>query len=132
MTQIKSQTNPDHCEPSDAPPPPQASTSPFTIEDQLQLLLTNLQKNIALKKEKLPTTIEEIAKRRREATGRNQDWNDQGAESGRYDATCSEEKEGASHLITTAYKMITEVIMHPTIMWNRQFFYSLAAMDLTQ
>lgn len=31
-------------------------------------------------------------------------------------------------LITKAYKMINEVIMHPTIMWNRQFFYSLGSM----
>ena len=31
-------------------------------------------------------------------------------------------------MINSAYALINEVIMHPSIMWNRQFFYSLGAM----
>lgn len=34
--------------------------------------------------------------------------------------------------INTAYALINEVIMHPSIMWNRQFFYSLNSMPLSE
>ena len=40
----------------------------------------------------------------------------------------SGELKDNNQLITKAYNMINEVIMHPAIMWNRQFFYSLGAM----
>jgi len=29
---------------------------------------------------------------------------------------------------SSAYNLINEVIMHPSIMWNRQFFFSLGSM----
>lgn len=35
---------------------------------------------------------------------------------------------GNALTINSAYALINEVIMHPSIMWNRQFFYSLGAM----
>lgn len=100
--------------------------APLTIEDQLQLLLANLQKNVKLKKE--PLNNQPGAKKQPATDAAFTD--NAGASHGAIGVGDSGwvEWNQNSQLITKAYNMINEVIMHPTIMWNRQFFYSLGAM----
>lgn len=98
----------------------------LTIDDQLQLLLNTLQKNVKVNAD--PTNNQGNSKKQ-QATDANETANTQRSQgtAGAGDMGWVEWHQN-SQLITKAYKMINEVIMHPTIMWNRQFFYSLGAM----
>lgn len=98
----------------------------LTIDDQLQLLLNTLQKNVKVNAD--PTNNQGSSKKQ-QATDANETANTQRSQgtAGTGDMGWVEWHQN-SQLITKAYKMINEVIMHPTIMWNRQFFYSLGAM----
>lgn len=80
----------------------------MSIDDQLKLLLKNLNKNSKLKKspDYEPPQLKVP----------------EGADLGSL-------PQGAT---SSAYNLINEVIMHPSIMWNRQFFYSLGSMMKTE
>jgi hypothetical protein len=43
-----------------------------------------------------------------------------------------QQSQNHNQLMTQAYHLINEVIMHPQIMWTRNFFYSLGAMVSAQ
>ena len=78
----------------------------MNIDKQLSLLLSNLQKNQKLKHGSPHTSDEDKMT----------------------EAPTVQTATSSNLPINTAYNLINEVIMHPSIMWNRQFFYSLGAM----
>ena len=86
------------------------------IEDQLQLLLQNLNQNSLLNQKKPKRAVNNAAM----AEGPGQPAQEQSASS------------APTQLITQAYHLINEVIMYPQIMWTRNFFYSLGAMNTSQ
>lgn len=91
----------------------------ISIDDQLQLLLTNLQ---GCSKLKMPTASSGGSNKKRFVDHSK----DKQARPGQ-DLTGSQ-----TLAINTAYALINEVIMHPSIMWNRQFFYSLNSMPVSE
>ena len=83
----------------------------LNIDKQLSLLLANLQKNTRLKHGSAHSSDEDKLT----------------------EGTPTVQTATSSNLpINTAYNLINEVIMHPSIMWNRQFFYSLGAMPVNE
>ena len=87
----------------------------MSYESQLKLLLDNLKKNNKLR--------------------HNSPKLDEKIESGLSDGSGEVRNEQLpipSLNINSAHNLINEVIMHPSIMWNRQFFYSLNSMPLSE
>lgn len=85
----------------------------LSYEDQLQLLLSNLKVN-----DKINQANAKPAPQKKD----KQQSSNNAPSSGMNYTT----------LMTQAYHLINEVIMHPQIMWTRNFFYSLAAMQIPQ
>jgi len=98
----------------------------LSVAGQLQLLLDNLQKNTKLNKHPSDFNFQRGGKHGGFG-GPAQGHSFPGSQ-GRAEGEWAIDGQG-TQLITNAYSMINEVIMHPTIMWNRQFFYSLGAMQ---
>lgn len=82
----------------DGTPPRQRKDPPVAYEKQFQLLLDNLSKNELLNSKKPEQPSRPLPTLQ------------------------------TTELMTQAYTLINEVIMHPQVMWTRNFFYSLGAM----
>ena len=99
----------------------------ISYDAQLQLLLENLNKNEKLNpgsKEPAPGALKMTKAMSSEASSHQ--------EKPRPTQVYHANNQNANQLMTQAYHLINEVIMHPQIMWTRNFFYSLGAMVQAQ
>lgn len=96
-----------------------------SYEDQLQLLLDNLNKNEKLNPIKAKVAAAPHSKRATNSQGHAAAQPEEVVRQQVYQASNT---MNSSQLMTQAYHLINEVIMHPQIMWTRNFFYSLGAM----
>ena len=97
-----------------------SKASSMSVESQLKLLLEKLNAN------GMSSKSSEAGEDRHHASARSSfssHINSNGAPSA---------NPHSQQRITDAYKLINEVIMIPQIMWTRNFFYSLGAMNSEQ
>lgn len=98
----------------------------ISLEDQLQLLLSNLGANDKLKKVTSNlSSAQAFSATDSESRGGGGSVQTGG---GKQSSSGYTSGQGNYQLITHAYHLINEVIMYPQIMWTRNFFYSLGAM----
>ena len=97
----------------------------ISYDDQLKLLLENLSKNEKLHRKTKPAA--HARPEHHQAQAEHTQPSSQGPAVYQQPSSVSQ-----NQLVTQAYHLINEVIMHPQIMWTRNFFYSLGAMAKTQ